>query len=97
MKTATVTEVKNGLSALLDQVKAGESVLVTDRGVPVARIVPVPGSRDATGRLERWTRAGIVRAGSGSLPRNLLSGPSPRPANDASVVQALIEERRAGP
>jgi prevent-host-death family protein len=96
MKMATVTDVKNGLSALLDQVKAGETVVVTDRGVPVARIVPVLASGDATGRLERWTRAGIVRAGSGSLPVNLLAGPSPRPENDASVVQALIEERRAG-
>ena len=32
METATITQVKNGLSAYIDRVKAGESILVTDRG-----------------------------------------------------------------
>ena len=32
METATITEVKNGLSALIDRVKAGASIVVTDRG-----------------------------------------------------------------
>ena len=40
MKTATVTEAKNGLSALLDQVKAGESFIITDRGRPIAVVEP---------------------------------------------------------
>ena len=38
MKTATITEIKNGLSAIIDQVRAGESVLITDRGLVVARL-----------------------------------------------------------
>ena len=38
MKSATITEVKNQLSAIIDRVKAGESVVVTDRGQPVATI-----------------------------------------------------------
>lgn len=33
-------ELKNSLSRYLRRVKAGESIVVTDRGVPVARIVP---------------------------------------------------------
>ena len=41
MKTATITEAKNGLSALIDRVRAGESVLILDRGVPIARIEPI--------------------------------------------------------
>jgi len=31
---------KDGLSALLDRVKAGETILIMDRGVPVAGLEP---------------------------------------------------------
>lgn len=38
-----IRELKNGLSSALRRVAAGEVILVTDRGVPVARVVPVGG------------------------------------------------------
>ena len=38
MKKASITEAKNNLSALIDRVKAGASVLIVDRGRPVARL-----------------------------------------------------------
>jgi len=41
MEKATITEVKNHLSAFLDKVKHGEAVLITDRGRPVARLETV--------------------------------------------------------
>jgi len=39
MKRTTITEAENGLSALIDQVEAGESILITDRGVPVTPVI----------------------------------------------------------
>ena len=36
-----IREVKNGLSRYLSRVKAGETITITERGVPVARLVPV--------------------------------------------------------
>ena len=39
MITAGIREVKNNLSRYLTQVKAGEDVVITDSGLPVARIV----------------------------------------------------------
>ncbi len=36
---AGIKEVKNNLSRLLAQVKAGEEILITKRGKPIARIV----------------------------------------------------------
>jgi prevent-host-death family protein len=39
MKKATITEVKNQLSALIDRVRHGETIVITDRGRPVARLV----------------------------------------------------------
>ena len=41
MKKASITEAKNHLSALIDGLKGGSSVLIVDRGRPVARLEPV--------------------------------------------------------
>lgn len=35
-----VRELKNSLSSYLRRVRQGETVVVTDRGVPVARVIP---------------------------------------------------------
>ena len=40
MKSVSISEARNGFSDLLRQVRLGETVLVTDRGKPVARIEP---------------------------------------------------------
>ena len=96
MKSATITQAKSGLSALIDQVRAGESVLITDRGVPVARLEPVATSDDPVGRLERLARAGLVRPGTGELPADFLDGLSTKAPKGFSLVDAVIEERRSG-
>lgn len=41
MHTVGVFEAKNRLTALLDEVEGGGEVLITRRGRPVARLVPV--------------------------------------------------------
>ena len=41
MSTVTLAEAKTHLSHLLDQVEAGEEVVITRRGQPIARITPV--------------------------------------------------------
>ena len=40
MRTATVADAKSHLSALLAEVEAGQGVVITRRGKPVARLVP---------------------------------------------------------
>lgn len=98
METATITEVKNGLSAIIDRVRAGESILVTDRGIPVAVIEPVGSRVDVEDRLRRLERAGLIRAGNGrsavetlrALPAPPVVGPGP------DTVEILLEERRTG-
>lgn len=39
MDKVTVAQAKAGLSALLDRVEAGDEVVITRRGLPVARLV----------------------------------------------------------
>jgi prevent-host-death family protein len=94
MKTATITEVKNGLSAFLDRVREGESILILDRGTPVARLEPVRSDSEPSGRLRRLERAGLVAAASQRMPLAVLRQPGPRPIGRASAVKALLEERR---
>jgi prevent-host-death family protein len=48
MKAVNTHEAKTHLSRLLRRVAAGEEITIAKRGVPVARLVPVPGKH--TGR-----------------------------------------------
>jgi prevent-host-death family protein len=96
MRSHAISEVKNRLSELLDQVRSGQSIVVTDRGVPIARIEPVTTAPDPTGRLRRLERAGILRVGTGVPPIDLLHTPGPPLSPGSSAVAALIDERRSG-
>ena len=96
MNTATITEAKNGLSALIDRVRGGETILILDRGVPVARLEPVSAYADSTGRLSRLERAGVIKVGVAKPPLDLLRTPAPSVAPGASSVQTVLRERRAG-
>lgn len=96
MRRATITEAKNGLSALIDRVKAGESVVILDRGTPVARLEPIVGRGGVDGRLQRLERAGVVRAAVAAPPLDLIREPGPALPSNVSAVAAVLEERRTG-
>jgi prevent-host-death family protein len=51
-------ELKNRLSAYLRRVKAGETVIITDRGKPVGKIMPI--QADLTDLLKQLAEAGII-------------------------------------
>ncbi len=56
MKTVTATELRRNASRLLGDVEAGESILVTRRGKPIAAIRPV---HEEPSRLPSWKRPGL--------------------------------------
>ncbi|MGH7311192.1 MAG: type II toxin-antitoxin system Phd/YefM family antitoxin [Candidatus Rokuibacteriota bacterium] len=90
-KSVGVARLKAALSRYLAQVKAGEEVIVTERGRPIARIVPL--SREATAGLVNLARAGLVRIGSGRLPYGFWRLPRPDATRGAGV-KAIVDERR---
>ena len=99
VKSATVSQTRNSLSALLDRVRHGETVLITDRRRPIARLVPVVGTNEAgpdEGRLARLERAGIIRRVARARLDEILRVPPPVPEPGADIVATLLEERRAG-
>jgi prevent-host-death family protein len=89
-----LTEAKNRLSALVDQVRAGETIVLTERGRPVARLEPVTTLDDPAGRKARLERAGIVRVRGGKPPLELLRASPPRLKRGASAVRVILDERR---
>jgi prevent-host-death family protein len=85
-----VRELRQNLSRYLERVKAGESLIVTERGTEVARLTPSGANRSALARLIAERGATIPQ---GDLiaalgPRHRIEGPSA-----AAVLAEQREER----
>lgn len=89
MKTISISEAKATLSQQLQTVRRGGEVLITDRGRPVARLVP---ATNAESELAELVSSGLLRNGSGRLPRSFWS--APRPADRAATVRAAVANER---
>lgn len=97
MSVVKVSEFKNRLSYYLRQVRRGQSVLISDRDRVIARIEPAgdltAGQNDDARWLDDLERRGVLRRGTGKLPKGWLHQ---RPKVTADVVGALLEERENG-
>lgn len=93
MKTASISEAKNRLSAYLDLARAGESVTITDRGTPVARLVPISSVDPSDRRLELERRGVIVTGTGGAALAALMDSEPPRLTAAVDVVALLVAER----
>ncbi|MEU7575046.1 type II toxin-antitoxin system prevent-host-death family antitoxin [Micromonospora sp. NPDC049240] len=87
MEQISIRELNQHTSRVLARVRAGETVEVTDRGEPIARLVPVLAGDALLGRL--------VAEGRASAPTAVGPVPMPPVLGDASVdvVAALVEAR----
>jgi prevent-host-death family protein len=92
MLVTSVANLKASLSEFLAGVKAGEEVLVTDRGRPIARIVPY---ESGGAELDALVRAGQVRRSRGSLPPDFWARSRPTDPQ-GRLLGALLDEREAG-
>lgn len=82
-----VTAFRADMKIWLDRVKAGEELIITDRGVPVARLVGIT----ATPVLERLEREGVIR-----LPRSSSrhSASKRRRVSATQSVSELVSQQR---
>ncbi len=94
METAGISKLRAYLSEYLYHVKAGNEVLITDRGKPVARLVPISRTRAFGESLARMEKQGLIRLGSGKLPKRFWSLPRPQ-APEGLVRKALLDERNS--
>ncbi len=91
MKTANVSTTKNRLSSILAEVKRGETYLVLDRNVPVARIEPLQDVSEKLGSLVSTAKVVLPRTKldvSTFLQTDRYTLP-----NGASAVSALLSDR----
>lgn len=86
--TVGIRQLKEQLSHFVEQVKAGATVVITERGTPVGRIVPVASSLES--RLQQLAEANLL-AWSG---RKLGSkAPAVRVRGVQTVADLLLEDR----
>ncbi len=93
MEKATVSKLKDNLSAYLRKVRSGQQVVIYDRNVPIARLERIESTERGLDRLALLRAQGLVRPPARLLStrqlRELLK-PLPR---HARVAEALRDER----
>lgn len=93
MKQVGVRELNQNTSQVIDRVRRGETLEVTDRGRPVARLVPIEGGRSLLDRLVAEGRVvppGVQTEGPLPLPP-VLGDPA---VNVADQLATAREEER---
>ena len=68
MGTVNVAELKNKLSTFLQRARAGEEIVIRDRNLPVAKIVPL------TVHEMELEEASLVASGQMTLPKKRFNG-----------------------
>ena len=96
MGTESISRAKDRLSALIKRVQKGEPVLITDRGVPVAKLVGVEIGEGLSDRVVALAQQGLVRLPERRPDGSWLDRPRPAPTPGPSAVDYLLDERRAG-
>ena len=96
MKTTPVSELKATLSEQLARVKAGEEVVVTERGRPIAKIVPLSSeTMGLSAHMSELARNGLIRLGPGKISKDIWK--LPRPVDKRGrALKALVDERENG-
>ena len=91
--SVNVTELRNNLSAYLNRVRGGEEILIRDRKLAVAKLVPLSKTGDFDEELLEMAAQGIVR-----LPEESLDLKSffalPKPNIPLAMLRAAIEAER---
>lgn len=88
MRSIGVRELRQNASRYLREVKRGETVEVTERGEPIARLVPIP--EEST--HERLVAEGRIRPGRGNL-LDVIHPVEPKPG--VPLPSEVLEQMRA--
>jgi len=84
----SVRELKGRLSHYLRLAREGESVVITDRGVPIGRIVPI--GQNLEQRLTAMHEAGVAQWSGRKLERRK---PPAKLRGEKTVAEVLVEDR----
>lgn len=96
MSIESISSAKNNLSALIKRVQAGQSIVITDHGVPVARLEPVRFGAGVSPRMLGLAQQGLVRLPDREPDASWLDLPRPAVPSGPTASQVLLDERRQG-
>ena len=91
MRSANIAELRNRLTQYLQEVRAGEEIVVRDRQRPIAKIVPFTVDDDDADDAA-LVAGGLMRKGTGTLPPSFWKARRPRVSVKAAVA-ALSADR----
>lgn len=94
MKTANIAMAKNQLSRLLEQVKQGETIVITDRNRPVARLSPLLAEDAAVAALQADGQLSPPLGRLDLAAFQTMSAADLAPGE--SLARAIIDEREEG-
>lgn len=93
MVRTNISQLKAHLSEALQQVKQGKEIIVTERNIPIAKVIPIsPRERqeDKESYLVELERKGIIsrpRGKSAAVPKPLRLG------KKVAIVETLLKDR----
>jgi prevent-host-death family protein len=97
MEKATVSKLKDNLSAYLRKVRAGHAVVIYDRNLPIARLERIEATGTGADRLALLRAQGLTRPPSRPLsPARVRASLAITLPRNARVLEALQEDRNAG-
>ncbi|MEP7344647.1 MAG: type II toxin-antitoxin system prevent-host-death family antitoxin [Gemmatimonadaceae bacterium] len=93
MKSVSVSDAKNNLSAILREVRGGATILITDRGLTVARLSPPAAARGIPAAAVELAQRGRLVLPERQPTAKWLDLPRPKARGKASALRALLDER----
>ena len=94
MKTVSVSDAKNGLSGLLREVRGGATVVITDRGVPIARLAPMTMPTGVPSSAIELAQRGRLVLPAHAPTADWMELPEAAQVAGRSAVAVLLDERR---
>lgn len=92
MQTVNIAELRNNLSAYLEQVRNGEEFVVKDRNRPIARLLPLASGGDLDAEEEALVAAGQMWLPTAEKSDDFWDMPSPEVA--LSDIIAVVKAER---
>ena len=95
MQSSNIASAKSNFSRLIEQVKQGETILITERNKPVATLQPV--RLDCAGGLKALHASGLLSPPSQALDlAAFLAADRPALAPENALTRAVLDEREEG-
>jgi len=97
MEKATISKLKDNLSAYLRKVRAGHPVVIYDRSVPIARLERIESVGNSSDRLTLLRAQGLTRPPTRPLsPARLRAALANALSRNSRMLEALQAERDEG-